>query len=331
MEIRNLGRTGLKVTNLCMGTMTFGNQADEKTSFAIMDKALDAGVNFYDTADVYPLGGGSANVGATEEIVGNWLKGKRDKVVLATKCHGAMGSGANEQGLSRKHILEAVEASLKRLKTDYIDLYQAHMFDPTTPIEETLSAFDKLVQDGKVRYVGVSNWRSWHITKAHGISELKNLARIDCVQPRYNILFRMIEEDLVPMAQSEGVGIIAYNPLAGGMLTGRYKPGQNVEKGSRFSLNKAGELYQERYWKEATFETVEKYRSWCEKKGYDLATTAVRWVTQQPGITSAIIGASKPEQLDASIASNQMKPLDPDELEFLDTLWFSLPKRREDR
>ncbi len=331
MEIRSLGRTGLKVTSLCLGTMTFANQADQKTSFAIMDAAHAAGINFIDTADVYPLGADKSQSGATEEIVGAWLQGRRHDVVLATKCFGAMGSGDNDRGLSRRHIMDAVEGSLRRLGTDYIDLYQAHQFDPTTPIEETVRAFDDLVRQGKVRYVGVSNWRAWQVAQGLGIAERRDYARIDSVQPRYNLLFRMIEDELAPLCQSEGVGMITYNPLAGGVLTGRYKPGQTVEKGTRFGLERAGEMYQERYWREPAFAAVERYRSWCAERGRDMTATAVKWVTQQPGVTSAIIGASRADQLAASLAAVTAKPLAPDELAELDALWFSLPRRREDR
>lgn len=331
MEIRTLGRTGLKVTELCLGTMTFGNQADTQTAHAILDVALDAGVTFIDTADVYPLGGGTGQAGATESIVGEWLVDKRDRVVLATKCFGQMGDGPNEGGLSRKHIMKAVEDSLRRLRTDYIDLYQAHQFDTTTPLEETVRAFDDLVRQGKVRYIGVSNWRAWQLEKALAIADIKNLTRMQSVQPRYNLLFRMIEEELVPACIEEGVGIISYNPLAGGMLTGRYTPGQEVQSGTRFGLSRAGELYQQRYWQEATFAVLERYRAWCAKNELDLATTAVRWVTQQPGITSAIIGASRPEQLSASLSAAHAPRLLDTQLMELNELWFSLPRRREDR
>jgi len=334
MEIRTLGKSGLKVSELCLGTMTFGNQADEPTSHAILDKALDAGVFFIDTADVYPLGSTVETLGATEEIIGNWLEGKRDKVVLATKCHGVMGPGPNDRGLSRKHIMAAVEDSLRRLKTDYIDLYQAHSFDASTPIEETLRAFESLVHQGKVRYVGVSNWRAWQLMKGLGISEQKNLVRIQSVQPRYNLLFRMIEDELVPACVEEGVGIISFNPLAGGMLTGRYQPGQDVEAGSRFALSgmsRAGDLYQTRYWQAATFDAVEQYRAWCSARSYNMVTTAVRWVTQQLGITSAILGASRPGQLDDSLAAAQAPKLTQEELADLNGLWFSLPRRNEER
>lgn len=331
MKIQSLGNSGLKVTNLCLGTMTFGIQADEQTSFAILDKAFDAGLFFVDTADVYPLGSSLDVAGTSESIVGAWLADKRDKVVLATKCHGAMGPGPNDKGLSRRHIIKAVDDSLRRLRTDYIDLYQAHQFDDTTPLDETLRTYDDLVSQGKVRYIGVSNWRAWQIAKAHGIAERKGFVRIDSVQPRYNLLFRMIEEDLVPMAVQEGVGIISYNPLAGGMLTGRYKPGDAVQTGTRFGLQNAGPMYQERYWKDTTFDVVEQYRSGCSQRGYDMTTTAVRWVIQQPGITSAIIGASRPEQLDASLSAATGPALTVEDLQWLDQLWFSLPRRREMR
>lgn len=330
MEICSLGRTGLKVTNLCLGTMTFGNQADKLTSFEILDKALDAGINFIDTADVYPLGRQSIEIaGSTESIIGEWLQGKRDKVVLATKCFGAMGTSPNDQGLSRKHIMTAVEESLRRLKTDYLDLYQAHQFDPNTPMDETMRAFDDLAHQGKVRYIGVSNWRAWQVAKANGIADQKNYTRIVSVQPRYNLLFRMIEDDLVPMVLDEGIGIISYNPLAGGLLTGRYKKGSDIEAGSRFALANAGKLYRQRYWQEANFEAVERYQIWCQDRDYDPVATAVHWVTQQPGITSAIIGASRPEQLDASLRAVEKALLTKEELDWLDELWFSLPRRRE--
>jgi len=334
MKYRPLGSSGLKVSSLCMGTMTFGNQADKKTSFAMLDKAWEAGINFIDTADGYPLGGSYDQLGSTEAIIGEWLDNKRDKFVLATKCFMPMGPIVNERGLSRKHIMEAAENSLRRLKTDYLDLYQAHQFDSETTIEETIRAFDDLVRQGKVRYVGVSNWRGWQVMKALGIAERKNYIRIDSIQPRYNLLFRLIEEELVPMCLSEGVGIISYNPLAGGMLTGRYQPGQAVEENSRFSLGgvyQAGSLYKERYWQEPVFAAVERYRKWCSEHAYDMAATAIRWVMQQPAVSSVIIGASRPEQMDVSLAAADLPPLGPDDLNWLNDLWFSLPRRQDNR
>lgn len=330
MKISNLGRTGLKVTNLCLGTMTFGNQASKETSFQILDKAFESGINFIDTADVYPLGKSYESAGATESIIGEWLKSKRDDIVLASKCLFPTGPGPNDRGMSRKHILSAVENSLKRLGTDYLDLYQIHNFDPSTPIEETLRALDDLVTLGKIRYVGVSNWRAWQVAKANGIADVEGYSRIISVQPRYNLLFRMIEDDLVPMAIDEGVGIFSYNPLAGGMLSGRYRKGATVQRGTRFSLgNNVSSLYQDRYWQEATFDAVEKYIAWCDEKNFDPVTAAVHWVTQQPGITSAIIGASHPEQLHSSLKAAEFPDFTEQELDWLNNLWYSLPRRHE--
>lgn len=181
MEIRSLGRSGLKVPELCLGTMTFGNQADSRAAHSILDKAVAAGVYFIDTADAYPLGGGVETAGATESIIGEWLPALRDRIVLATKCFGQMGTGPNDSGLSRRHIMRAVEGSLRRLRTDYIDLYQAHQFDASTPLEETLRAFDDLVHQGKVRYIGVSNWRAWQLVQALGVAERRNWVRIESV------------------------------------------------------------------------------------------------------------------------------------------------------
>ncbi len=253
MKIKRMGRTGLKVSEVCLGTMTFGNQCDEPTSHAIMDKAFESGITFFDTADAYPLGAVPEMLGRTEEYIGRWLnasEGRREQIVLATKCRMQMGPDPNNQGASRKHIMAAAEASLRRLNTDYIDLYQIHAPDAETPIDETLSALDDLVHSGKVRYIGCSNYPTWEVCKALWTSDRLGLARFDCVQPRYNILFRHIEAELFPLVLDQGLGIISYNPLAGGLLTGRYQPGQTPSEGTRFTLYNAGWLYQERYWKE---------------------------------------------------------------------------------
>src|SRR5262245_27594802 len=222
MELKRLGNTGLKVSEICLGTMTFAHQADESLSFAIMDRAASVGVNFIDTADVYPVPPSPDTAGRSEIIVGKWLQGQRDNFVLATKCRIRVGHGPNDEGLSRVHITRAVEASLKRLRTDYIDLYQSHAPDPDTPLEETLRAFDDLVRQGKVRYVGCSNYPAWQVAVALGVSARLQLSRFDCVQPRYNLLYREIEAELLPLCRDQGVGVIAYHPLAAGFLTGRY-------------------------------------------------------------------------------------------------------------
>lgn len=330
MNITSLGHTGLKVSRICLGTMTFGNQADQASAFAIMDTAEQAGVNFIDTADAYPLGGDLTSMGTTEQIVGQWLKerGARSRIVLATKCRGRMGSGPNDEGLSRRHIIQACEDSLRRLQTDYIDLYQAHAPDPTTPIEETLRAFDDLVRSGKVRYIGCSNFPAWQMTEALWTSDRRNLARFDCAQPRYNMLFRMIEDEILPMCQAHGLGVISYNPLAGGMLTGRYRERRQLEDHSRFTLNTAGELYRKRYWNDAIFETVDVLATFFEPRGKSLAHVALAWVLKQPGISSAILGASRPEQLAESLGGAELN-LDEEELAVCNEAWFSLPRERD--
>ncbi len=330
MKIKRLGRTGLKVSEICLGTMTFGNQADEQTAFAIMDIADRAGVNFFDTADVYPLGGSLEQVGSTETIVGNWLKqrGARERIVLATKCRGAMGSDPNDEGLSRRHIISACEASLKRLQTEFIDLYQMHWPDPATPIEETLRALDDLVKAGKVRYIGCSNYQAWPLAEALWTSDKFNLARFECDQPRYNILFRMIEDEILPLCQSQGVGVIVYNPLAGGMLTGRYQKGQDLQQGTRFALANSGELYRKRYWKDAVFEEVEALKQFLAPRDMSLTHVALAWVLQQPAVTSAIVGASRPEQLEDSLQGVDLA-LDDEVRDYLDQVWYNLPRERD--
>ena len=330
MKTKQMGRTGLKVSEICLGTMTFGNQADQARSFAIMDVADQAGVTFFDTADVYPLGGDLSMVGRTEEIVGNWLaeRGARERIVLATKCRGRMGPGDNDEGLSRKHILRACEDSLRRLKTDYIDLYQVHGPDPTTPVEETMRALDSLVQSGKVRYLGCSNYLAWQMAEALWTSDKLGLARFVCDQPRYNMLFRMIEDEIVPLCQSQGVGIIAYNPLAGGMLTGRYQKGQEVEAGSRFSLNNAGPMYQKRYWNEAVFDELDDLKQFFTARDKSLTHVALAWVLSRSGITSAILGASRPEQLTDSLQGVGVT-LNDEELARCDAAWYNLPRERD--
>jgi aryl-alcohol dehydrogenase-like predicted oxidoreductase len=303
MDHVRLGNTGLLVSRLCLGTMTFGLQCDETTSAAIMDRAADSGITFFDTADVYPLGGGLPTVGRTEEIVGDWLRGKREKFVVATKCVGRTGPAAWEQGCSRKHVLTAVEGSLRRLGTDYIDLYQLHAPDPSTPIDETLGALDDLVHSGKVRYVGCSNFLAYQVARALGRSEARDLVRFDSVQPRYNLLFRQIERELLPLCAEEGVGVIPYNPIAGGLLSGKHNAAGPPTEGTRFTLGNAAGNYQNRYWHDQEFATVEELRKIAERERVPLVTLAVAWVLANPAVTAPIIGASRPEQLEASLAA----------------------------
>ena len=300
---RHLGRTGLPVSRICLGTMTFGVQCDEVTSHAILDRAGEAGVTFIDAADVYPLGGGLETVGRTEEIVGRWLRDRRDDFVVATKCVGRMGRAPWDQGASRRHIMDAVEGSLRRLGTDFIDLYQMHSYDPETPIDETLQALDDLVRSGKVRYIGCSNYLAYRVARAIGRSENLGLARFDSVQPRYNLLFRQPERELLPLCLEEGIGVIPYNPIAGGLLSGRHDPERPPPENSRFTLGAAGEMYQARYWRDREFSTVQALQPLAEEAGVPLVTLAVAWVLAHPAVTSAIVGASRPEQLDASVAA----------------------------
>jgi 1-deoxyxylulose-5-phosphate synthase len=308
MQYTKFGATGLRVSRLCLGTMTFGLQCDEAQSHAIMDTAAAGGIDFFDTADVYPLGGSRTTAGRTEEIVGSWLKGKRHDFILATKCAGQVGPKPWDQGMSRKHILDAIDASLRRLGTDYVDLYQLHNYDKNTPIDEALEALDTVVRSGKARYIGVSNWPAHKVARALGRSELKNIARIASVQPRYNMLFRGFERDLLPMCQEESIAVIPYNPLAGGLLTGKHNHATPPQAGTRFALGTAARRYQERYWNEKEFETIEALRPIAAEAGNSMATMALSWVLANPAITAPIVGASRPEQLAESLAAAE-KPL----------------------
>jgi aryl-alcohol dehydrogenase (NADP+) len=307
MQHVRFGRTGLHVSRLCLGTMTFGLQCDEKTSFAILDAAAEAGITFLDTADAYPLGGTLGDVGRTEEIVGRWLRGKREKFILATKCSGKMGPAPWQQGTSRKHVLASIDASLKRLGTDYVDLYQVHHFDADTPVDETVEAFDAVVKSGKARYVGVSNYHAHRVARALGRSEALGLAKFVSVQPRYNLLFRQLERELLPLCAEEGLAVIPYNPLAGGLLTGKHDRGSPPPEGSRFTFGTSGKMYAERYWREREFDAVNAFAEVAKGAGIAPATLAVAWVLANPAVTAPIIGASKPEQLAASVAAAELK------------------------
>lgn len=302
-----LGQTGLTVSRLVLGTMTFGLQTDEETSIKILDTAAEAGINFLDTADVYPLGGGLSTAGRTEEIIGRWLKGKREHFIVATKAVGKVGTAPWDQGSSRKHILDAIDASLRRLGTDYVDLYQLHSDDASTPLDETLEALDTIVRAGKVRYIGVSNFLAYRLARALGRADVRHLTRFVSIQPRYNLLFREIERELLPLAQEEGLAVIPYNPLAGGLLTGKHKQAGGPTAGTRFTLGAAAERYQERYWHEREFNTVEKLRTVADLAGLSLTTLAVAWVLANPIITAPIIGASRPEQLFESLKAVEVK------------------------
>jgi len=283
--------------------MTFGLQRDELAAVAILDRAAEGGIDFIDTSDAYPLGGDLSTRGVTEEILGRWLRGKRDRFILATKCFAPTGPSPFDAGNSRKHILAAVDASLRRLQTGYIDLYQLHDYDPATPIDETLGALDDLVHQGKVRYTGCSNFLAYQLVRAIGRSETLRLARFDSVQPRYNLLSRQIEQEMLPFCAEEGVGVIAYNPIAGGLLSGKHSRAAPPPEGTRFTLGSAGQMYQDRYWHDREFDTVDVLRQLAGQAGVSLVTLSVAWVLANKAITAPIIGASRPEQLDSSLAA----------------------------
>jgi aryl-alcohol dehydrogenase-like predicted oxidoreductase len=300
---KKLGRTGLKVSPLCLGTMQWGWTADEASAIKVMDTYVEAGGNFIDTADIYSRWAEGNPGGISEEIIGRWLKqrNQRSQIVLATKLRGPMGNGPNDQGLSRKHIFEAVEASLRRLQTDYIDLYQCHSADEETSIEETLAALNDLVHAGKVRYIGASNFQGWQLTEALWKAEVHNLTRFDSLQPHYNMVHRAeFEHDLKKICEKYGVGVIPYSPLAGGFLTGKYTRSTMPE-----SKRAAG--IKERYDNEAGWKTIEAVQAVAKDIASTPTAVALAWLLSHPVITAPIIGANTVEQLQVSLAATKLK------------------------
>ncbi len=289
MKVVNLGTSGLKVSALCMGTLTFGREADEPTSFAILDGFVEAGGNFVDTANSY-------SEGESERVVGRWMQARnnRNQIVLATKVFNRVGDGPNDAGLSRRHVMGAVEDSLSRLQTDFVDLYQIHRWDPDTPIEETLDALNDLVHQGKVRYIGCSNLSAWQLCRALWLSERNGWASFVSVQPMYNILKRRIETEILPLCDDQGLGVIPYNPLAGGFLTGKYRQDQPPAKAVRLERF---EICYRRYWTDESFRVLKAFLTAAEERGVTPAQLALAWVMAEPRITAPIIGARTPEQL----------------------------------
>jgi aryl-alcohol dehydrogenase-like predicted oxidoreductase len=275
-----------------MGTMTFGREADEETSAAMFRRCREVGINFFDTANVYAGG-------RSEEILGRLIADCRDEIVLASKAGFPTGDDVNAQGLSRRHLTLAVEASLKRLGTDRIDLLYVHRFDPDTPMEETLRALDDLVHQGKILYPAVSNWAAWQIAKALGISEREGLARFECIQPMYNLVKRQAEVEILPLAQAEGLGVVSYSPLGGGLLTGKYGTKRKPEQGRLVEDS----MYIRRYGDPVYYEIAERFTAHAKERGVHPATLAVAWVMSHPAITAPIIGARNLEQLEASLAA----------------------------
>ena len=292
MKYRNLGQTGVKVSQLCMGTMSFGGIADESMSKKMFHQCLDAGVNFFDCADVYEKG-------LSEEILGRLMAECRDELVITSKVYFNSGAGMNGGGANRYHIMRAIDASLRRLNTDYIDLYFIHRFDDITPIEETLMALNDLVRQGKVLYLGASNFAAWQVAKALGISAQKNLARFECIQPMYNLVKRQAEVELLPMAISEKVAVIPYSPLGGGLLTGKY--GQNKRPGSGRLVE--NQMYMTRYADQQMYGVAGAFSALADEFSIDPVSLAIAWVGATPGVTAPIIGARNTDQLKPSLES----------------------------
>ena len=296
MEYRRLGRTGLKVSTICLGTMQFGWSTDEPEAHRIMSHAFELGINFLDTADVYSNWVEGNPGGISETHIGNWLASgavPREQVIVATKVRGKMGDGPNDEGLSRHHILNAVDASLRRLRTDYIDLYQTHWPDDETPLEETLRALDDLVRAGKVRYVGASNYSAWLLTKALWTSDVQSLVRFDSLQPHYSYVHRAeFERELQDLCRDQGIGVIPYSPLAGGFLTGKYRRDMPVPESAR------AKGVQRRYMNERGFAALDKLEEVGRGHGATVAQTAIAWCLANPAVTSAIIGATSIAQLE---------------------------------
>jgi aryl-alcohol dehydrogenase-like predicted oxidoreductase len=292
MEYRVLGRTGVRVSQLCFGTMSFGAIADEDESAKMFNRCRDLGINFFDCANVYAGG-------RSEEILGKLMAGSRDDLVITSKVASSMSDDVNNRGASRRHLQMQVEASLKRLNTDRIDVYFIHHFDKDTPIEETVRALDDLVRQGKILYPAVSNWAAWQIAKALGISAYEGLARIECIQPMYNLVKRQAEVEILPLAGAEQIGVIPYSPLGGGLLTGKYASGQKPAQG-RLVDNK---MYAARYGEDLYHDVATSFNAYAKAKGYHPATLAVAWVMAHPAITAPIIGARNLEQLEASLAA----------------------------
>jgi len=272
-----------------------------------MNAASELGINFLDVADVYPVPPDLKTAGTTEEIVGRWLKGRRDQFVVATKFNGPMGPGPNDRGASRKHMLEACEASLRRLQTDRIDVYYIHHFDETSPLDETMEAFDRLYADGKILSVGLSNFSAWQLGLAQAVVAERRLAPIAALEPRYNLLYRQPERDLLPLAKALGLGVMPYNPLGAGVLTGKYRRGSPPPPESRFGWGDYGRMYQGRYWSEEMFDVVDALVEVAGAESMTPAQAALAWMLTRDAVTAPIVGASRPEQLQDTVKALDVK------------------------
>jgi len=313
MDFKQLNRTDLRVSRLCFGTMTFGKPADQQTCNRMVDQCIEAEINFFDTANMY-------QVGVAESMLGVALKGKRDRQILATKVRFKMGEGLDESGLSKRAIYRAIEESLKRLQTDYVDIYYLHFPDYAVPIEETLEALESLAGQGKIRYAGTSNYAAWQQTEMLCIAEKKSYKPAVITQPMYNLLARGIEQEWLPMTKHFGLSNIVYNPLAGGLLTGKHHI-QSVTPGTRFDNNK---LYQDRYWHPEDFAAVEKLQSIAKKAGRSVVSLALNWLLHHTVSDCVILGASRPEQLAENLAACKEGPLPDEVVKACDDVWNEL-------
>lgn len=314
MEFRVLSHTELKVSRLSLGNMTFGSQADQAAADRMVGQCLEAGINFFDTANMY-------NQGKSEEMLGKALEGKRKSIILASKVRNKMGDAPDDVGLSRAAIRKAIEASLRRLKTDYLDIYYLHQPDYATPIEETLEAMEEQVRSGRVRYLAVSNYAAWQVAEIHSIAANKGYKPPYISQPMYNLLARGIEEEYLPFCKRYGVAVIPYNPLAGGLLAGKHSRDSKPLAGSRFDNNA---LYLGRYWHDDYFEAVEELKSIAREAGKTLVELSIQWVLAQPQVDSVILGASSPAQLVENLKAAEGGPLDAPALERCDAVWRRL-------
>jgi aryl-alcohol dehydrogenase-like predicted oxidoreductase len=315
MEYRNLGKSGLKVSAVGVGCNNFGSRADQTAATKVVDAALELGVNFFDTADIYGSGG------LSEQYLGKALAGKRDRVVVATKFGGEMGPGPLDKGASRGYVMRAVEASLRRLDTSHIDLYQVHFPDPSTPLEETMSALDDLVHQGKVRYIGHSNFAGWQTSQCHYLADLRNLTPFISAQNQYNLLDRSIERELVPACQAFGLSVLPYFPLASGLLTGKYRKGQPLPPGTRITNNQQA---QQRYFSERNWNIIEGLAQLAERKSLSMTDLAFGWFLSRPYIGSVIAGAMTAEQVRNNVKSAEAK-LDAETLAEIDTITLAGP------
>jgi len=313
MLYKQLKDTDLNVSRLCFGTMTFGKPADQQTCNRMLDQCIDAGINFFDTANMY-------QAGVAETMLGESLKGRRAKQILATKVRFRMGEGTDESGLSKRAVFRAIDDSLKRLQTDYVDVYYLHYPDYAVPIEETLQALELLVKEGKIRYPATSNYAAWQQAEMLCIAEKNKYKPAVITQPMYNLLARGIEQEWLPMTQHFGLSNVVYNPLAGGLLTGKHQM-QNVTPGTRFDKN---QMYQERYWHPEDFEAIEQFKTIAQKAGRSLVSLALNWLLHHTVTDCVILGASRPEQLAQNVAACEEGPLPEDMVKGCDEVWKQL-------